>query len=282
MEGSDVFAGAGVEVGQEQDPFGGGEDWAGFGVEGQQAPVTEQPPVVDREGAPVPATTGSDGAPKDPRAMSEEELARAEEGYQYRVSHGEPVPPEAEAAHAHYLATRRHEEEVHEGALTPAAVEPDLPPAPEAPSPADGPQEAQEPAPEPVAAEAPAPEAQAPEEDAPEPEEDAPVPEETTSPSGKTTHRRYVVLQATETGRFEQLAWYEDKSGKMVSRGTSGAKRQTVALSRGTDDALKVGYLALGSPPEGVTLVAVAALHFQPRRVRPKPPEPSRTRLEIS
>lgn len=110
--------------------------------------------------------------------------------------------------------------------------------------------------------------------------EEAPLPEERKS-GDKVTHRRYYVFQLTEPGVFKQVTWWQDADGKMVPRGTPGSKRQGVALARGAEDALKIGHAALGSPTEKVTLVAVAALHFQPKPVAPDVPPPSRTRLKI-
>lgn len=347
MEASDAFGG-GVEVGEGDDPFAGGKDWEGFGAD-DGAPVEAEPeaasaelPVVDKEGQPVDQKSVDD--PRSP-------LERAEESYQYKVSHGEAVPPELEAAHHEYESRKRaaaapepepeakpepirppldDEASAEELEATLKAKLEAIDPEPEALS---DPEEQQaklraiaereaaetvapqakrvepedeggtldgQPSPlqqQPEASQEPAEAVSEPEqapatsEAAPEAEtaaeasadtETAPVPDEPRNESGKTTHRRYYVLQLTGAGKFEQVAWYEDENGQMVAKGTKGAKRQTVALSRGTDDALKIGFAALGSPQEGVKIVAVAALHFQPRTVRPKPPEPSKARLEIS
>jgi hypothetical protein len=111
---------------------------------------------------------------------------------------------------------------------------------------------------------------------------DAPMPDETKDKRGRVTHRRYVILHADGNGKFTQLDWYEDKQRKLTTKGAANAKRQTVVLARGTEDALKFGYVVVGSPPDGAQLVAVAAAYFLVRNVSPKPPEPAKQRLHIS
>jgi hypothetical protein len=118
--------------------------------------------------------------------------------------------------------------------------------------------------------------------DGAEPEADAPIPEETKDKRGRVTHRRYVILRHEGAGRFTQLDWYEDKQRKLVTKNTPGSKRQTVVLARGTEDALKYGYVIAGSPQKGVPLVAVAAAYFQVKNVAPQPPEPMKQRLQIT
>jgi hypothetical protein len=116
----------------------------------------------------------------------------------------------------------------------------------------------------------------------PENPDHAPEPEELKNNAGKVVKRRYVVLQVDGPGKFSQIAWHVDKAGKIVAKGTPGARRQTVALARGTDEALKIGYAAVGSPAKGVTLIACAQLHFQPRKIEPIEPEPEKQRLKIT
>jgi hypothetical protein len=111
-------------------------------------------------------------------------------------------------------------------------------------------------------------------------------PVEPTDSRGRTTKRRYYILGIDGPGKFHQLSWYEDGDakpgeGKLVERGTPNAKKQSVRLARDPDDALAFGYAVLGAPPEGIRLIAVAALHFQPKMVKPKPVVPTRTRLQI-
>lgn len=265
MESSDVFS-QGVQV-SDADPFAGGDDWAAFG-DAAQEPV-EEPPVVDREGVAVTPTLSPEAA--------------AAEAQAYRTEKGEPEPPEP------VVAAPEEPERFVPGVQAPVAahgapsapepvVEAPVPPAPArgatVPPPAlpGGVHVSQTLEPEL------APEVTDGDEDE---AEDAPVPQEPVNEAGRPTHRRYYVFRATDTGTYEQLSWNE-KDGKMVPKGTHGAKRQSVALARGTEDALKIGYAALGSPLDGVKIVAVAALHFQVRTVKPRVPEPSRARLEIS
>lgn len=112
---------------------------------------------------------------------------------------------------------------------------------------------------------------------------DAPVPDETKDKRGRVTHRRYVLLRAdAKQGQFTQLDWFEDKNRNLVARNSAGAKRQTVVLARGTDDALKFGFAVVGSPQTGADLIAVAAAYFQVKKVEPEPPEPMKQRLRIS
>lgn len=294
MEASDVF-GSGVEI-AEGDPFAGGEDFAGFG----ETPAPQVAvPVVDREGVPV---GGLPTLPADQAAAA---------GEAYRQEKGEPAPitpplvsgpppvieerfvPGAVAAQPTQQERLRAIAEREAGEREAAEQErlaQAVPAQEQAPvsEPLAPPQTAEvaevaEAAPVAVAEPTAAPQSAAIEATVAEPEveEDAPEPVEPTNERGKVTHRRYYVLRATDAGRFEQLSWHE-KDGKMVPRGTHGAKRQWVALARGADDALKIGYAALGAPLDGVKIVAVAALHFQVRTVKPKVPEPSRARLEIS
>lgn len=115
--------------------------------------------------------------------------------------------------------------------------------------------------------------------------QDADGPEISDAPkqdSGKTKKRRYYVLRVVDKGRFEQVTWYEDSKGKICDRAAKGAKPQHIVFAHGAEEALRVGYQALGAPTEGARLVAVAALHFQPKTVAPAPVQPARVRLSIS
>lgn len=52
--------------------------------------------------------------------------------------------------------------------------------------------------------------------------------------------------------------------------------------ARSSDHARRLAWGIANRPAEGVTLVVVAKGGWSPKRVRPKPPEPDRERLEIS
>lgn len=105
-------------------------------------------------------------------------------------------------------------------------------------------------------------------------------PEELKDKKGRVTHRRYLILQPDGSGKYTEVHWHVDKDGRMVAAGTKGAKKQKHALSRGQEDALKIGYAAVGAPPR-VTLIAVAESQFQPKTIEPEAPRPERARLKI-
>lgn len=288
MEASDVFA-QGVEIGDGEDPFAG-TDFGDFGADGpteaRDEPADDTPdlPVVNREGQPVepdptPAaangTTGSTTEPgPTPEAQAALESLRAS-----RAGTEDPTPPAESAG-----PTEAPTDESAAPAAAPAAQEPAAPPeaSPGAPAPVaesepqDAPDSPQPPSPPSEAASDGSATEEAPVEDAPEPQEPR------SQVSGRVTHRRYVILRVIGPGKFEQIAWHVDGKGRMVQKGTGGAKRQTVALARGTDDALKIGYAAIGSPAEGTSLIAVAAAYFQVKKIKPMPVEPARQRLSIS
>jgi hypothetical protein len=328
----DVFAN--VEVGVADDPFAGVEDWEGFGVHdgAPSEPVAvrqsaDQPPSAEPEPEPVPASTPAPPpAPSDTRSL----LARAEDAYQFKVRHGEPVVPELAAAHERYQL-EQHEWQVIQpqsaGSQVPSlsiaaqeaiehqALAQDEVPAPTAPvsapqapgAPASTEQvpqaTASAPAPQSAAVLAPPDSPPAPGEP-PQPPAALPqpaliatpvsAPESTPVPFGgeppeieiesdtSIKGRRYVILRVVGPDKFERLSWYEDSNGKFVGRSVAGARRHTIVFAHSNADALKKGYLALGAPEEGVHLVAVAAMHFQPRKVHPRAPVPAKTRLEIS
>jgi hypothetical protein len=311
----DPFAG-GVEISDGSDPFAG-DEFAGF--EDINKPVAAEPeaavadaaaddlpsadapaaettadlPVVDKEGNAVdPALAAEREAklaetakltPEEAAKQSmdnlremreaEEQQARLREVAQREAA--ETVQQATAAAAAELAASLRPDSPQDEGYPTgdaPAAMEP-TPPASDSGGESGSATEPAPPAPKPTAKVG---------EPAPEPEpEDAPPPEEKKDKNDKVTMRRYYIMRVAGPGKFEQVFWYE-LDGKMVSKGTPGCKRQTVCLSRGAEGALKVGFAALGAPQDGVKLVAVAALHFQPKTIRPAPVVPQRVRLEIS
>jgi hypothetical protein len=106
------------------------------------------------------------------------------------------------------------------------------------------------------------------------------TPDELKDKKGRVTHRRYLILQPDGNGKYTEIHWWIDKDGRLVPQGTKGAKKQKHALSRGQEDALKIGYHAVGCPPR-VTLIAVAESQFQPKTIEPDQPRPERTRLKI-
>lgn len=303
VEASDAF-GQGVEISDGDDPFDG-TDFGDFGdgSEPQTEPAVEADapadtaglPVVDREGQPVvpdAASAESAQAPAAEPAPAAPQAAPApQEAAQAAVHPPPPVtPPPGPSDPAAEAAAY---EERH--AAPAAAAPPPPPPAPEPVSPESPGVREPEPAPEPdptTGASGTGDTASA------EPTGDgggdkttasqssngttevAPEPEETTDKRGRRVKRKYLILRVIGPGKFEQVAWYE-KGGKMCAKSEEGARKQTVALARDTDEALKIGYVACGRPQDGVMLVTVAAANFQAKKIRPKPPEPARERLEI-
>jgi hypothetical protein len=86
--------------------------------------------------------------------------------------------------------------------------------------------------------------------------------------------RRYYVLRELDNGHLEPLSWYEDARGIVVSANTPGAIETSEVEAVNTEAALAVGFAAVGEPVDGARLIAVAALHFQAKMVRSKPPTP--------
>jgi hypothetical protein len=204
------------------------------------------PPAPPVEPPPAPPTAPEEKTePADTqarlRAMSESR----------RIAEQEAAEDVADAAQTHDVDPEPSEPEPSEPAAAPAVgtmAPVDVPEAAEAPAEPEG--------------------------------EPAPVPDELKDAKGRVTHRQYVILRPTSPGKFEQVAWHVNKDGEMAPKGP-GTKKQNVTLARTGDDALAVAYKALGAPPEGIMLVAVSQSHFQIKPVRPKPVEPSRTRLQI-
>lgn len=310
MEGSDAF---GTEISGGEDPFAGGtEDWSGFGSEEKaEATATEEVKTVDREGNEVASDTRTELERKEDAYQYatghdepvSEDLRDAHEQFEREKAQGAQdaefeaaAPTDAERAEEvspdenerlRAIADRERQEAAQ------AAEHNEQQAVADASEAAQAAERAQE---EVQAAEAERETAEAPQEGAEEPEAPAPAPEGATEPEAAaeepaaapepqseegSTKRRYYVLQMTERGKFEQITWYEDAKGKMVPKGTAGAKRQGIALVRGTEQALRIGHAALGSPDGPVQLVAVSALHFQPRTVAPEQPDPPKRRLRI-
>lgn len=283
-EGTDVFT---QEIG-EDDPFAG-SDFGDFGEpeetktgegDGSQAESdipadTAGLPVVDREGQPVEPQPS--GLPE----MTEEE--RAENARAYREAHGEgeyaPQPRGEEAAMEADAATA-HSTAMDEAYVPPPQDEPDPTggtteaAAPDASTEASG--DAAAPAEGLVATADPAPPASAP-----------PAPPTTASQSGdgtkkRTTSRKYVILKVVGPGKFEQVSWIVNREGKVVPEMVEGqTRRVAVANARGTEDALKVGYQALGAPAQGVKLIAVAAAYFKVQSVKAEADPVPKTRIKI-
>lgn len=279
MEASDAFA---QEIAGGDDPFAEDfgeleppQDPGAQPADGAEAPV-EEPPIVNREGERIDAPAETNGTAPDPTATPTGETAPggASEGGPAKdpTSPGESAGP-TEAAQAD-PTTPSGGDPTPEADPTPVGSQTSQPAEPEqttGPS-AGEPASTSESAPEGSPSSGGEPREQV---------QDAEEPKETEDKSGRKTKRRYLIFHVDGPGKLSQVHWYEDSKGKLAQRG-GGNKRQTVCLARGTDDALKFGYAACGSPANGVKLVAVAKLHFQPRDVKPRPPEPMRQKLTIS
>lgn len=283
MEASDAFKDEPGAALDEDDPFAGSEfeeDWDGD-PDPSTTPEVAQPaqpaqpevPIVNAEGERVepaaaaePAAPPAQAAEPDPPAVPPAAAPAAPPAAAPEASSAapaaEPVPAQAP------------EQPSTPAAGTPAAT-PETPEEP--PAAAQAPAEPQNAVAEP---EEPQP-ADAQAEELPEPE-DAETPEEIKDKKGRVALRNYVVLLVEGNGKFRQVTWYEDKAGKMVTRGTPGAKRQSYALARDATGALATGFAAMGAPEGGVPLVAVAASHFQIKNVAPKEDPQPRRRLSIS
>lgn len=183
-----------------------------------------------------------------------------------------------------------------EGAVVqPASAEPTPDPVPEPvveqpPAPAPTPDPVPDPQPEPT----PAPER--PVEPAPQPEP-APAPEPTPTPEvsapaadageangrtgvgprgGKGELRHYKIAYQTgpNTWEFHTLERVPEGVETVVLDG------EKWMLARNNDHALRLAYAVMGSPAN-VTLWPVPKGAFKPKSVRPAPPKPERTRLQI-
>lgn len=305
MEASDVFAGN--EIANDADPFEG-TDFGDFGATGptepepaverpvpeaEDAPIaTEGLPTVDREGNPIGEAAPAAQVGPTPEAQSALDAVKATAPLaETHMQAGATVEAPAVAAPAPASAP----ETAPEVAPDPPAAQNDAqtaaaPPEPTPVIPEEGPG-VREPEPDPTAATAPAADESAtsaaaepaPAESGGQTESDdgeITPPAEKTDKTGRVTHRRYLILRVDGNGKYTEVTWYE-KAGSIVSKGTSGAKRQKYALARGQEDALKIGYAALGAPPKA-NIVAVALSSFQPRVVEPEAPKPERARLKIS
>lgn len=96
------------------------------------------------------------------------------------------------------------------------------------------------------------------------------------------TRRPYLLFVPRGKGGFDELFWYEDKNGKLVEKGSPGAKKQTVVLARAKKDALRHGYEVLGAPDGGASIAAVAQASWSLKHVEPDPIQPPRQRVKIS
>jgi hypothetical protein len=252
-----------------QDPFAAGTDapqddpFAEAGIE--DAPVdpadeVEGIPVVDREGQPV-ADPDPGPAPEQPPGFPGGGTPAAAP-----LPATDPVSPAAPSTDAPEPGT------VETPAAPTAAPqqpgeEPTAPPAPdsEPATPSEPPAAPQQPAQQPQQAQGEQP---------------------TSGPGsrgGKPTIRHYKLFYATGPKQWQEhpLTFKDEKTppGVKITQTQDGERWMEC---RNNDHAIKVAYAILGSPADGVTVWPVPHGAYKPKRVKPKPPAPEKTRLDIS
>lgn len=320
MEGSGAFSQG--DLGGDDDPFAGAEEDFGLSEQEREAAqraadeqmeaenggavATEEPlPVVNREGEPVAA----DAAVEEQQPAADATQVAAEQSAAAVAEESDPFGEEA-------ATTEDGSPAAAQGAgvdPTPASEQPsgtsaDAPTEQESPEPASDAAGSSAAATEDPPAASTAGEPSAAAEEGGEPGGTEPGPssastealgeaagaasagEETAGgdvaepPKEKEggTKRQYRLFTPEGNGKFAEVSWHEDKAGKVVPKGTTGAKKQTIVLARGQEDALRHGYLVLGQPSDGASLVAVAATYFQVKHVQPDEVQPVRQRLKIS
>lgn len=266
----------GIEGG-EDDPFAGAD--LEFEQEGEPMPEGE-PPIVNANGERIdPAVT--DGAPAaDPPASPASGATQEPQQEASPAAQDAPAPaasPESSSPSTASATTPESESptvhpdneamEIERAAAAAADVDP-----PEAPAPTGGETTAQ--SAEPSGSEET-------DEQTVTSIDGAPAPTEQKDGKGVVTHRNYLILTPDGDGVWREVHWYVDKDDKMVKKGTAGAKKQRLALCRGQEDALSIGYAALGEPDGGAKLVAIAETYFQPKHVEPEAPQPKRQKLKF-
>lgn len=303
MEASDTF-GAGVEA-PTDDPFAetSMSEFDQTGTDPLADPAEEPTPLVDREGkvieerseAAAPVESAEEEAM---RISAEEELAAQEAAAQDPLADAPTAGEQAAPSAGEKLDEVPPTEPLAMSGATSIAEDAGMTGDGESdPQPADDPASSatqtsdqtipSSPAERDAAAPAESPgdagptDASAIQEPVTDGEKFAPVPEELKDKSGAITHRRYIILTPEGSqGKHKEVSWYENKAGEMVKKGTPGAKKQSVALARGQEDALAIGYRAMGEPDGGVPLRAVAYTYWgELVHVEPKYDAPVRQRL---
>jgi hypothetical protein len=95
--------------------------------------------------------------------------------------------------------------------------------------------------------------------------------------------RYYKLLYATgpKTWTEHELKFDKGKEPAGVTIKTDDQGERWMEC-RNNEHALKVAFAILGNPADGVTIFPCPAGAYKPKRVKPKPPAPERTRLDIS
>jgi hypothetical protein len=90
--------------------------------------------------------------------------------------------------------------------------------------------------------------------------------------------RLYKLLYQTGPTTWEE-SQIPDEHAEVVPDEKHGPQR--FLRARNNDHARRLAFVIHGRPEAGVTVIPVPASSFKPKRIKPKPPEPSRERLEI-
>jgi hypothetical protein len=90
--------------------------------------------------------------------------------------------------------------------------------------------------------------------------------------------RLYKLLYQTGPTTWEE-SQIPDEHAQTVPDEKHGPQRFLKA--RNNDHARRLAWVIHGRPEAGITVIPVPASSFKPKRIKPKPPEPSRERLEI-
>lgn len=109
------------------------------------------------------------------------------------------------------------------------------------------------------------------------------IPSDPTAPATAEdpNKRAYKIFVPEGEGKFAEVRWFEDKDGKMVAKGTKGAKERSECFVRSKEDALRVGYAALDTQ-EPASLIVVASSQWKVKKVQPTTEQIPRVRLQIT
>jgi hypothetical protein len=263
----DPFAGSEEEFEQGEDPFAEEEAHAaGIAAEGE-------PPIVNKEGervepgegadgaTQVPPTEAGNGGPPQSDAPTGQDApapgATATDGGEKGEGEGDPTATADGATAANASEASSEERGEAAGAEDPTGA------GHESTSSESG---------------AEAGSSSAPEGDAGK----AAEPGEQRNEKGETIKRPYLIFTPDgEDGLWREVHWYEDSKGRIVAAGTKGAKKQRMCVVRGQEEALRVGFRALGEPEDGCDIVAVAANYFRLRHIEPEVENQPKVRLKI-
>jgi hypothetical protein len=251
-QGGDPFADA-APGGPAADPFADPPTVEGDLAAEVAATPAEEPPIVNREGEPAEPPAPADGP--DPAAAQPPVESAADTGeLNAPADHMAAEPPAAPEEAAQPPEEPQATPAPPEVAAAPPQAAPEPPAAPEA--------------------------AAAPEQTPAAPAASEPDAEATTPPArGKGEMRHYKAFYQTGTN-----AWAEYPLTGEPPDGVKVVQVEGEAFfeARNNDHATRIAFALLGQPQDGVTVWPVPKGAYKPKRVKPAPPRPERTRLEIS